>query len=238
MIRGRVAISALLAGQLTVTPATLAQQSDAVSAAAASSVFAVSIANDSGAEIGTASGFVVAPDLFLTNAHVANAGRISVHVGPILVRCDVQRIDRVNDLALCRMQALANARPLRFAAEDPKPGSTIFAVGNPRGLNTVSQGLFSGYRNLSGRRVVQISAAISPGSSGGPIVNGAGDVVGVAVGSLAYSENRNFAVPRDVVREFIAGQPAADVHPSLVSTLVGLAIAGLAVWFGGHGASK
>ena len=236
MNRGRFAISAFLAGQLAWPTSGIAQQSEAVYAAAASSVFSVSIADESGREVGTASGFVVAPDLFLTNAHVAAAGHIAVHVGPILVGCDVQRIDRLNDLALCRLQSRGTARPLKLADEDPKVGSTIFAVGNPRGPNTVSQGLFSGYRNLSGRRVVQISAAISPGSSGGPIVNVAGDVVGVAVGSLAYGQNLNFAVPRDVVREFIAGdQPATDVHPTVVSTLVGLAVAGLAIWFGGHG---
>lgn len=237
MTRGRVATSALLAWQLAAPSSMVAQQSESVYAAAASSVFAVSISNERGAEIGTASGFVVAPDLFLTNAHVANAGRISVLVGPLLVGCDVQRIDRVNDLALCRMQSKGPSKPLRLASEDPKPGSTIFAVGNPRGPNVVSQGLFSGYRNLAGRRVVQISAAISPGSSGGPIVNVAGDVVGVAVGSLAYSQNLNFAVPRDVVSEFLTGnRPAADLHPSVVSTVVGLAVAGLAIWFGGHAA--
>lgn len=236
----RVAICAFLAWLLAVPPSTFAQQQgDALYAAVANSVFAVSIANDRGVEIGTASGFVVAPDLLLTNAHVANAGHISVHVGPIVEGCDVRRIDRVNDLALCQMRARGSAKPLKFAAEDPKPGATIFAVGNPLGPNAVSEGRFNGYRSLSGRRVAEISAPISPGSSGGPIVNADGDVVGVAVGSLSYNDNRNFAVPRDVVREFMDGsRPAADVHSGVVSTLVGVAIACLSVWYGGHKAGN
>ena len=108
------------------------------------------------------------------------------------------------------------ARPLNLAADNPKPGSTVYAIGNPQGFDkTIRQGLFTGYRDLEGRRVAEISAAISPGSSGGPIVNVAGDVVGVAEGSFA--DGQNFAVPRDIVREFIAGgQPSSDVQQGVV----------------------
>jgi S1-C subfamily serine protease len=232
---GRLAMSVFLASQIAVPPCAFAQQSDTVYAAVADSVFALSVAGDNGREVGTASGFVVEPDLLLTNAHVANAGHISVQIGSRLVACEVERIDRAHDLALCRMQARAPAKPLKLAADDPKPGSTIYAIGNPQGFNkTISEGLFTRYRDLEGRRVAEISAAISPGSSGGPIVNVAGDVVGVAEGSFAHGENLNFAVPRDVVREFIASsQPSPDVHQGVVGVLVGAAAAGFSIFFGG-----
>ncbi len=233
--RGRLVLSTFLACQIAVPPGAYAQQADAVYAAVADSVFTLSVAGDTGREVGMASGFVVEPDLLITNAHVANAGHISVQIGTRLVACEVERIDRLHDLALCRMQARAPARPLKLAADNPKPGSTIYAIGNPQGFSkTISEGLFAGYRDLDGRRVAQISAAISPGSSGGPIVNVAGDVVGVAEGSFAQGQNLNFAVPRDVVREFIAdAHPASDVHQSVVGVLVGAAAAGLSIFFGG-----
>jgi S1-C subfamily serine protease len=235
-IRGRFAMSAFLACQIAVPPSAFAQQGEAVFAAVADSVFTLSVAGDNGREVGTASGFVVEPDLLITNAHVANAGHISVQVGSRLVACAIERIDQVHDLALCRMQARAPARPLKLATDNPKPGSTIYAIGNPQGFSkTISQGLFDGYRDLDGRRVAQISAAIFPGSSGGPIVNVAGDVVGVAEGSFAQGQNFNFAVPRDAVREFIAGggQPSPDARQSVVGVLVGAAAAGLSIYFGG-----
>jgi serine protease Do len=232
---GRLATAVFLAYQVAVPPGAFAQQSETVYAAVADSVFTLSVAGDNGREVGTASGFVVDPDLLITNAHVANAGHISVQVGSRLVACEVERIDRAHDLALCRMQVRAPARPLKLAADNPKPGSTIYAIGNPQGFNkTISEGLFAGYRDLDGRRVAQISAAISPGSSGGPIVNAAGDVVGVAEGSFANGQNLNFAVPRDAVREFIAGaQPSSDVHQGIVGVLVGAAAAGFSIFFGG-----
>jgi S1-C subfamily serine protease len=232
---GRVATSAFLACQLAVPPRAFAQPGEAVYAAVADSVFTLSVAGDNGREVGTASGFVVEPDLLITNAHVANAGHISVQVGTRLVACEVERIDRLHDLALCRMQARAPARPLKLAAENPKPGSTIYAIGNPQGSSkTISEGLFAGYRDLDGRRVAEISAAIFPGSSGGPIVNVAGDVVGVAEGSFADGRNLNFAVPRDVVREFIAdAHSSSDVHQGVVGILIGAAAAGFSIFFGG-----
>ena len=115
------------------------------------------------------------------------------------------------------------------------PARRFYAIGNSEGFGkTISEGLFAGYRNLDGRRVAEISAAISPGSSGGPIVNVAGDVVGVAEGSFMDGRNLNFAVPRDIVREFMSdAHPSSDVHQSVVGVLVGAAAAGLSIFFGG-----
>ena len=98
-------MAAFLACQIAVPPSAFAQQSEAVYTTVADSVFTLSVAGNTGREVGTASGFVVAPDLLITNAHVANAGHISVQVGTRLVACEVERIDRLHDLALCRMQA-------------------------------------------------------------------------------------------------------------------------------------
>src|SRR4029079_12732136 len=99
-----------------------------------------------------------------TNAHVANAGQLVIKAGQVNIPCKVERLDTINDLALCRMDATASVPPLTFAANDPQPGSTVYTISNPKGLDkTITDGLFTGYRELEGRRLVQVSAAISPG---------------------------------------------------------------------------
>ena len=75
-------------------------------------------------------------------------------------------------------------------------GSTIFAMGNPSGLTgTISPGIISAIRDVEGQELLQISAPVSHGSSGGPILNSNGEVVGVAVSTLKEGQNLNFAVP-------------------------------------------
>jgi tetratricopeptide (TPR) repeat protein len=176
-------------------------------ARAAGSVFLLEIHDSGGEQVGTASGFLVAEDQILTNAHVADAGAISVRLGSLSVTCEVQRTDRVNDLALCKIPAKSTAEILRFAPKDPSPGATIFALGSPRGFeNTITQGLFTAFRDIDGQRVGQISAPISPGSSGGPILNTEGELVGVAVARLKNDQNVNFAVPLHVVSGFLNNQ--------------------------------
>jgi S1-C subfamily serine protease len=76
----------------------------------------------------------------------------------------------------------------------------VFAVGNPGGLEgTFSQGIVSSLRDLDGLSLLQITAPISPGSSGGPIVDEKGEVVGVAVATFKGGQNLNFAVPAKYV---------------------------------------
>jgi hypothetical protein len=75
-------------------------------------------------------------------------------------------------------------------------GAKLVAVGNPLGLTrTVSEGILSAVRLDDGRQLVQMSAAISPGSSGGPVLNDRGEVVAIATSYLQDGQNLNFAVP-------------------------------------------
>jgi hypothetical protein len=78
-----------------------------------------------------------------------------------------------------------------------RPGDAIVAIGNPLGLeDTVSNGLVSARRKLDvGVEVLQISAPIAPGSSGGPIFNDHGEVIGVATAVLEQGQNLNFGMP-------------------------------------------
>ena len=182
----------------------------------------LNLTDDAGESIGSATGFLVAPDAVLTNAHVANRGKIIIRLGSFDIPCAIERTDPINDLALCRMTARSAAAPIVLAPENPRPGAVVFAVGNPRGLEkTITQGLFTGLRELDGHQVAQMSASISPGSSGGPILNGAGELVGVAVSSLVNGQSLNFAVPLEITRAFLANKNSSTDTAETLLTAVG-----------------
>jgi tetratricopeptide (TPR) repeat protein len=164
--------------------------------------------------LGHGSGFLVGGSgEIATNYHVVeNAASATVKFSVIPKEFPVQSIiakDPLHDLAILRIKfKFRNApAPLRLLGRDamPKVGERVLAFGNPKGLEgTVSDGIVSSIRNVGpdfaaplkiGAKVIQISAPISPGSSGGPIVNESGVVVGVATFVRTDGQNLNFAVP-------------------------------------------
>ena len=80
----------------------------------------------------------------------------------------------------------------------------MFAVGNPQGLEgTFSMGIVSSVRQIEADSLLQVTAPISPGSSGGPILNAEGQVIGVAVATFNGGQNLNFAIPSKYVLELL-----------------------------------
>lgn len=154
------------------------------------------------------SGFFVSADgLLVTNFHVIqDASSITAEVDgrPLLTVKGVVAFDRGADLAI--VQAWGDSLPfLHLSDALPRVGERVFAIGNPEGLtNTLSEGLISGVRDDNGRQEVQTSAAISHGSSGGPLLAADGTVVGVTSAFLAGGQNLNFAVPARRVNELLA----------------------------------
>lgn len=92
---------------------------------------------------------------------------------------------------------LRNTTPLPFGDSDTVTvGEDIVAIGNPAGLEgTVSRGIVSGIRKAEDMQWIQITAPISPGSSGGPVFNMNGRVIGVATAYITEGQNLNFAMP-------------------------------------------
>lgn len=90
------------------------------------------------------------------------------------------------------------APPLPVIRAVPQEGESIVVIGNPYGLEgSVSNGTFSAVRDISGYgRIIQITAPISSGSSGSPVVNMAGQVIGVATLQAAEGQSLNFAAER------------------------------------------
>ena len=114
------------------------------------------------------------------------------------------QLDNELDLALLSVDDLPGFERLRISLTDPVVGDSVFVSGNPSGLQgSFSQGIVSGIRQVGRCRLLQITAPISPGSSGGPVVNTNCGVVGVAVSQVANGQNLNFAVHVMDLRSFL-----------------------------------
>jgi len=135
----------------------------------------------------------------VTNAHVvAGAARVEIFddSGALLgIAPYAEMLSSTVDLAILPSVGVrVPALPLALTA--PAVGEQVIVIGAPEGLtNTVSDGIVSAVRQLETRRLLQITAPISPGSSGGPVLNARGEVVGVSVSILREGQNLNFAVP-------------------------------------------
>ena len=148
--------------------------------------------------LGYGSGFFVGKgNTIITNYHVIKGGKyfaIKLNGGKIGKVNSILRYDKKHDLALLGSSYKGN--PLPLAAERADVGEDIIAIGNPQGLvGTLSKGLVSGIREDTKSYYYQITAPISPGSSGGPIINKHGQVIGVSTAYLEEGQNLNFAVP-------------------------------------------
>jgi hypothetical protein len=170
-----------------------------------------------GQPVSLGSGFFVQEDVVATNVHVVEgASRGYAKVVGQKRKLDIAGvfgIDELRDLVLLKLtsgkgSALTIGDDTKMAA-----GDTVYAVGNPEGLEgTFSQGIISGVRQVESNRLLQITAPISPGSSGGPILNGTGDVVGVAVSTYREGQNLNFAVPSSYLLPMLTGaKPLAEL---------------------------
>lgn len=165
---------------------------------------------------GQGSGFIIDTNGdILTNAHVVNgADRVTVTLKDGReYDGTVEGVDEVTDLAVIRINP-ASASDLPIAAlgnsDDIEVGDWAIAVGNPLGLdNTVTLGIISTLKRSSatvgipGKRLefIQTDAAINPGNSGGPLLNSAGEVIGINTAIRADANGIGFAIPINKAKE-------------------------------------
>lgn len=168
------------------------------------------IAHDSNFNVRLGSGFFISKDgLLVTNYHVIREADFASVLRDDNTTMYVEGIaaqDKSADLAILKVN-VSEVPFLKIGSDEPpKVGTKVYAIGNPDGLtNTLSEGLVSGLRNSSNHLVaIQTSAAISHGSSGGPLMTADGAVVGVTSATLIDGQNLNFAVPAGQVRQLIA----------------------------------
>src|ERR1044072_3558097 len=138
-----------------------------------------------GEKLSRGSGFFIDTDRIVTNRHVIDgAFRAEVHSvsGTSYPVRSVLAVDAEGDIALLKVDAPPNSvRPLLLDRASPQEGESIVVIGNPFGLEgSVTNGIVSAVRDIPGfGRIIQITAPISPGSSGSPVVNMQGQVIGV-----------------------------------------------------------
>jgi hypothetical protein len=174
-----------------------------------------------GDKIGT--GFIVdKAGTVATNLHVV-AGeskiRVRLYDGTQYPVTQIAGLDAARDLALLKIATGKELPTLKLGDSDAMAaGDQIVAIGNPLGVfdNSVTSGLISQVRPVCGHEalaaqqckpeltLLQISAAISPGSSGGPLFNQFGEVVGVTTAIITAGQNINLAVPGNYLKPLVA----------------------------------
>lgn len=162
-----------------------------------------------GLDIGTGSGFLISKDgLVATNFHViedAYVAAIKLSNGDIYDDVGVVSVDPRKDAAVLKIKA-ENLPFVTFGNSDAiRVGERVVAIGTPENLEqTVSDGVISGIRNIgTGFKILQISAPISHGSSGGPLFDLHGKVVGITTAVIEGAQNLNFAIPINYLKPLI-----------------------------------
>ena len=140
-----------------------------------------------------------------TNLHVvsgAQAVRVKKSDGEVFRASVILGVDSTHDLAL--LEADVSGKPIPLSQRAPEIGEDVIAIGNPKGLEaTLSKGIVSGVRNDQGSVFYQVTAPISPGSSGGPVIDRNGEVIGVSTFYVQGGQNLNFAMPSAYIHKLL-----------------------------------
>lgn len=194
------AILATLVFNLFVYSLAQAQTARQIAQKTFPSIVLLMMEDTNGQPLSLGSGFFVNDDLVATNLHVvegASQGYAKI-VGK-KQKYDIAGlvgVDPRRDLLLLK---ITGAKAPSLSLGDSRRvavGDEVYTVGNPQGLEgTFSQGIVSGVRKIGKDTLLQITAPISPGSSGGPVLNTEGKVIGVAVATFKGGQNLNFAIP-------------------------------------------
>ena len=195
------------------------------------SVVIVTVYDTNKSLIATGSGVVIAngnPDLTLiaTNCHVVNQAAKDTLIGVSSIEGSglawVSGKDDARDLCLLTGPIGKTKNGVMLKGNDGKyimvkppavqvasikqlaVGDKVYAIGSPKGLgNTLSDGLVSGFRDYNGSKIIQTTAPISPGSSGGGLFDAQGQLIGITTMYLDGGQNLNFAVPADLIASVI-----------------------------------
>lgn len=171
--------------------------------------------------LGHGSGFILEDELIVSNVHVVEGCSSAV----VFLDGSEKRyavngyvaIDKPNDLIILKVTGLVGPKLPLHNEVLPEIGERVYAIGNPKGLTgTFSEGIVSGMRDIQSNKVIQITAPISPGSSGGPVLNNAGYVIGIAFASFSSGQNLNFAIP---VKYLLTLKSKLSSTPTTLSSL-------------------
>lgn len=177
----------------------------------ASSIVMIADHDRSGEVVGTGSGIMIGQmGYILTNHHVIAAGQsYSVRIeddDEIYYTDEIIKYHPVLDLAVIRIERRLRPLAIYGGKERLARGQKVVAIGSPLGLfNSVSDGIISGFRNINKTDMIQFTAPISPGSSGGAVLNMYGEVIGISTAGFDSGQNINLAVGYESIRMFARG---------------------------------
>ena len=160
-------------------------------------------------QYGFGTGFFISPTRLVTNRHVVENAMQAKCLLSDSSETQIDGIvaeDKQYDIVIleCKSAALHHIHPLKLATDLPDEGEEIVVVGSPLGYgHSISQGIISSIRKNGS--VIQFTAPVSEGSSGSPVINAKGQVVGIAFSIIRNAENLNFAVPSSRVVQLKIG---------------------------------
>ena len=158
-------------------------------------------------------GFIVSPDgKIATNAHIVfnlTQGQVELADGTTYGRFHIVGLDLLRDLAVIEIDGTDLPWLELGDSEKVRSGDPIAIIGSPLGLTgTVTTGVISAVRKNKGTKILQTDAAVNLGSSGAPLVDTAGRVVGIVTSKLANTENLSFAVPASALQTLLDNRDA------------------------------
>lgn len=177
----------------------------------ASSVVMITIHDRTGEIIGSGSGIMIGREGYiLTNDHVARGGQyysVRIENDDNMYRTDeIIKYNSLLDLAVIRIDRKLQPLPIYRGSKPLARGQKVVAIGSPLGLfNSVSDGIISGFRRVKDVDMIQFTAPISHGSSGGALLNMYGEVIGVSTGGIDEGQNINLAVGYEFINTFVKG---------------------------------
>src|SRR5215470_16222379 len=177
------------------------------------SAVAIETFDSRGEKLSRGSGFFVEADRIVTNRHVLEgAFRADVHAanGAVFPVRGVLAVDAEGDVALLKIDPPAPPiRALPLDKTSPQEGESVVVIGNPLGLEgSVTNGIVSAVRDIpTFGRIIQITAPISSGSSGSPVVNMQGQVIGIATLQITGGQSVNFAIPSQRISQLQLSTP-------------------------------
>jgi tetratricopeptide (TPR) repeat protein len=178
-----------------------------------SSIVVIVTYSRDGNMLGQGSGFFVNQEGdVVTNSHVLQGATRAVIKTTDGKEHAIQKVladDPEGDLVRVSVEISKEAaKPLPVSAELPEVGERIIIIGTPLGLDkTVSDGIVSAVRDIPDfGKIIQVTAPISPGSSGSPVINMKGEVIGIATFFVVAGQNINFAIPGERVTKLAVGQ--------------------------------
>lgn len=176
----------------------------------ASSIVMLACYDSQGTMISSGSGIMIGrAGYILTNNHVVRPNAYSYGVriendDKTYEVTDIIKYNHLLDLAIVRIEKQLNPIPIYKEEQKLVRGQKVIAIGSPLGLfNSVSDGIISGFRKFNEVDMIQFTAPISPGSSGGAVLNMYGEVIGISTAGFDEGQNINLAVGYEYINQFV-----------------------------------